>query len=83
VLRPRVALAGLKALARREGVGFTRDDDALQLGADLVVDRDGRIALLHLARDAADRIPPAELIAAVRGLDREPPLDGRELEATG
>ena len=68
VLRPRVALAGLRAFARREGVGLTRGDDSLQLGADVVVDRDGAIALLHLASDAADRVPPAELLAAVRAL---------------
>lgn len=68
VLRPRVALAGLKALWRREGVGYTRGDDTLQLGADVVVDGDGRIALLQLAKDAADRVSPAQLLAAVRAL---------------
>jgi hypothetical protein len=68
VLRPRVVLAGLKALARRERIGITRGDDALQLGADVVVDGDGAIALLHLANDAADRVPPAQLVAAVRAL---------------
>jgi len=68
VLRPRVALAGLRALLRREGVGYTRGDDTLQLGADVVVDRDGTIAFLHLAKDAADRVRPAELVAAVRAL---------------
>ena len=68
VLRPRVALAGLKALLRREGVGYTRGDDTLQLGADVVVDGAGGIALLHLAKDAADRVPPAQLVAAVRAL---------------
>ena len=68
VLRPRVALAGLKALLRREGVGYTRGDDTLQLGADVVVDREGTIAFLHLAKDAADRVRPAELVAVVRSL---------------
>ena len=68
VLRPRVALAGLKALWHREGVGYTRGDDTLQLGADVVVDGDGSIALLHLAKDAADRVAPAQLLAAVRAL---------------
>jgi hypothetical protein len=67
-LRPRVALAGLKALAHRERIGLTRGDDALQLGADVVVDAEGDIALLHCARDADDRVPPAQLLAAVRAL---------------
>jgi hypothetical protein len=68
VLRPRVALAGLRALARGERARLARGDDALQLGADVVVDRDGGIALLHLAGDAADRVTPAELLTAVRAL---------------
>jgi hypothetical protein len=68
VLRPRVALAGLRAFARRERVGLTRGDDPLQLGADVVVDGEGRIALLHLASDAADRVSPAELVAVVSAL---------------
>jgi len=69
VLRPRVAAAGVRALLAGERIGMTRDDDTLQLGADVVVDRSGRIVLLHLASDAADRTPPAELVAALRGLD--------------
>lgn len=68
-LRPRVVVAGLKALLRRESVGFTRGDDTLQLGADVVIDGEGHIALLHLANDAADRVPPGELIAAMLGLE--------------
>ena len=68
VLRPRVALAGLRALARGQGPRLARGDDALQLGADVVVDRDGGIALVHLAGDAADRVTPTELLATVRAL---------------
>jgi hypothetical protein len=72
LLRPRVVAAGLRALAAREPVGVTRGDDTLQLGADVVVDGEGRIAFLHLAADASDRVPPAELLAVVRELDRAP-----------
>jgi hypothetical protein len=72
MLRPRVAIAGVRALLTRERGGWTHGDDTLQLGADAVVDREGRLAFLHLAADAADRTPPAELIAVVRGL---PPAD--------
>ncbi len=69
MLRPRVLTAGVRALARRERAGVTRGDDTLQLGADVVIDPEGQIAFLHLASDAADRIPPDDLIAVVRGLD--------------
>ncbi|MFN0156087.1 MAG: AhpC/TSA family protein [Gaiella sp.] len=69
VLRPRVARAGLRALLAGESVSVTRGDDTLQLGADVVLDRDGQIAFLHLAADAADRTPPQDLIAVVRKLD--------------
>ena len=68
ILRPRVAWAGMRAVLAGEGVGVTKGDDTLQLGADVVVDQEGRIAFLHLASDAADRTSPAELIKVVRGL---------------
>jgi len=68
VLRPRVASAGLRALLAGERISVTRGDDTLQLGADVVLDRDGQIAFLHRASDAADRTPPEELIAALRKL---------------
>ena len=69
VLRPRVATAGVRALLAGERVSVTRGDDTLQLGADVVLDRDGRIAFLHLAADAADRTPPEALIAVLRRLE--------------
>ena len=68
VLRPRVASAGLRALLAGERISVTRGDDTLQLGADVVLDRDGQIAFLHRASDPADRTPPEELIAALRKL---------------
>ncbi len=68
VVRPRVLSAGLRAVRAREALALAPGDDALQLGADLVIDRQGRIVLLHLGRDAADRVPPEDLIAVVRGL---------------
>ena len=64
--------AGLRALVARERLGWEPGDDTLQLGADVVVDRDCQIAFLHLPADASDRSPPEELIALVRGLDRVP-----------
>jgi len=62
--------AGVRALLARERTGVTRGDDTLQLGADVVIDRDGQIAFLHLASDAADRTAPEELVSVLRGLDR-------------
>jgi hypothetical protein len=67
VLRLRVAAVGMRALLTGERPGVTKGDDTLQLGADVVVDRDGRILFLHLASDAADRTPPDALLAVLRG----------------
>jgi len=64
--------AGLRALVARERLGWEPGDDTLQLGADVVVDRDCQIAFLHLPADASDRSPPGKLIAIVRGFDRAP-----------
>jgi hypothetical protein len=84
VLRPRVASAGVRALLAGERVSVTRGDDTLQLGADVVLDGDGRIAFLHLAADAADRTPPDELISVLRRLDGAPtPSMAREIPAVG
>ena len=84
MLRPRVVTVGVRALLAGERVSVTRGDDTLQLGADVVVDRDGRIELLHLTSDAADRIPPEELVAVVRTVARPaPPSFDRDLRAGG
>lgn len=69
ILRPRVAAVGIRAILAGDRPGVTQGDDTLQLGADVVVDRDGQIVFLHLASDAADRTPPEELVAVLRGLD--------------
>lgn len=68
VLRPRVVAAALRALLAGESFGRTRGDDTLLLGADVVIDRDGRIAFAHLAADPADRTEPAKLVAILGGL---------------
>lgn len=83
VLRPRVATAGVRALLAGERVGVTRGDDTLQLGADVVLDGDGRIVFLHLTADAADRTPPAELIAVLGRLDGAAPSMSLEAPAPG
>lgn len=68
-LRPRVAAAGMRAIIAGERPSVVKGDDTQQLGADVVVDRDGKIAFLHLASDAADRTPPEELVAVLHSLD--------------
>ncbi len=78
VLRPRVLAAGLRAFLARERVSVTKGDDTLLLGIDLVVDAKGRIALIHRARDAADRLPPSRLIDAVIGLEPSADADRRK-----
>jgi hypothetical protein len=40
-----------------------RGDDGFQLGADLLLDRDARITLLHRPSTAADRIPVEDLLS--------------------
>ena len=60
---------GLRAILAGDRPGVTKGDDTLQLGADVVVDRAGQIAFLHLASDAADRTPPEELVTVLRSLD--------------
>ena len=74
LLRPRVVAAGVRALIARERVRWTSGDDTLQLGADVVVDRNGDIAYLHLASDAADRTVPEDLVAVVRQLGAGGPV---------
>ena len=69
LVRPRIVTAGVRALGSGERVRWSFGDDALQLGADVVVDRDGHIAYLNLASDAADRTAPEALVAVVRQLD--------------
>jgi len=71
LLRPRVVSAAVRALIARESISSSFDDDLLQMGADVVVDRDGHIAYLHLPSDAADRTAPEDLVAVVHQLDAE------------
>jgi hypothetical protein len=63
-LLPKVALGYWRMIesgrqAQRPG------EDPLQLGGDFVVDPDGRLALVHPAKDPTDRPPVATLVAAV------------------
>jgi hypothetical protein len=44
--------------------------DMLRLGADVAVRADGEIAILHRARNPADRVALADLVAALGAQDR-------------
>ena len=68
MLRPGCG-GGLRTMLSGDRSSMTKGDDALQLGVDVVVDRDGQIAFIHRASDPADRTPPAELVAVLRRLD--------------
>ncbi len=71
LLRPRVIGAGLRAIGARERAHVTRGDDTLQQGVDVVTDAEGGIAFVHRAADPADRTPPGELVAVLRGLGHD------------
>lgn len=61
----RSVIGGLKSL--REGMlPHATKADMLRLGADAAVDAEGEIVLLHVASSADDRLPPEDLIAALR-----------------
>lgn len=56
-------VGGLKSL--REGMlPQATKADMLRLGADVAIDADGEIVLLHIAESADDRLPPEQLLAA-------------------
>ena len=42
-----------------------RGDDGFQLGADVVLDAEGRIVFIHRPATAADRIPVEQLLTYV------------------
>ena len=68
MFRPRDLLAGLAALRGGRRPRITSGDDGLQLGVDAVVAADGEVVVLHRARSASDRLPPAELVRRVEAL---------------
>ena len=54
---------GLREAARLRPAWKARGDDGFQLGADLLLGRDGEVRFIHRARSAADRVPVDELLA--------------------
>jgi hypothetical protein len=68
-----VSPALLAAAARALRGGFVQGlvrGDARQLGGVLVVAQDGRVVFRHLARDAGDHPPVAEVVAAAERVGR-------------
>jgi hypothetical protein len=63
-LMAKAVVGGLKSA--REGI-FAKPTsaDMLRLGADVAVDAEGNIALLHLASGPDDRVPVERLVAAL------------------
>ena len=70
----RSLVGGLKSA--REGL-FAKPTraDMLRLGADVAVDADGNIALLHRAAGADDRLPVHDLLGALDERGASPPSD--------
>ena len=67
-LKPGVLVAGVRALVGGVKPTYTKGDDTLALGVDVIVDKRGEIAFLHRAKDAADRAEPADLVRRVQEL---------------
>jgi peroxiredoxin len=68
LFHPRIVARGATvAASERLMQGRTQGHNA-QLGGVLVVARDGRIAWAHMADDASDTPPNAEVLKAVRGV---------------
>ena len=80
MLRPRVTISGVRAMLSGDRSSMTKGDDALQLGVDVVVDRNGQMVFIHRASDPADRTTPAELVAVLRGLSSG---DGHRADPAG
>lgn len=55
-----------EAMDAYRAFGFGLAEDGSQLGGDVVIDADGRIALLYAQRTSSDRPPVDDLIVAVR-----------------
>jgi len=54
---------GIKEAARLKPAWKARGDDGFQLGADVLLGRDGEVRFIHRATSAADRVPVEELLA--------------------
>ena len=63
LLDPRSWREALGELRRGRLALKHRGDDGFQLGADVVLDADGRVAFIHRPATAADRVAVAELLA--------------------
>lgn len=58
-------MAGAVKSLRQGLVPHATKADMLRLGADAAVDAEGEIVLLHLAKDADDRLPPERLVSGL------------------
>jgi hypothetical protein len=77
LLSPKVALKGLGNL--RHGVTQGRPiGDVAQLGGTVIVMPDGSVAWSRMARDAADNVPPDEILDVLRNLPATAPTKGKK-----
>ncbi|MEA2308737.1 MAG: hypothetical protein QOI65_1023 [Thermoleophilaceae bacterium] len=68
LMDPRVVARGLKVAATERLVQGKTQGHAAQLGGVLVVAPDGRVVWAHMANDASDNPPNAEVLKAVRAV---------------
>jgi peroxiredoxin len=61
---PQVWLKGAKSVLKGHGIARARQDWQ-QLGGSMVVDKGGRVLLVHRASDAADNAPVRKLLEAL------------------
>jgi len=65
LLSPGLAIKGLAAMAKGEGMGMPKGD-IRQLPGVFIIDRAGRVRFSHYARDPADHPDPSRLLEALR-----------------
>jgi peroxiredoxin len=66
LFNPQTVAKGIMATARTRRTQTRTVGHPGQLGGTLVIAPDGRVAWSHIAGDASDNAPPAEILAAVR-----------------
>jgi alkyl hydroperoxide reductase subunit AhpC len=68
---PGLVRKGLQAAGEGHLPGIPQGDP-MQMPGTFIIDQEGRLLLRHFARDAADYLPVASIIKAIRGQENQP-----------